>query len=101
MNVPEQTANLWLNWSVLPNVQIGGRFRYVGSRFANDANTEEMPAYTVFDASVNWLFSEQITVSARARNLTDEKDYVLAPYVPNQWIFVDPRAYELSVRYEL
>lgn len=101
LNVPEQTANLWLNWSVLPNLQIGGGFRYVDSRFANDANTEEMPAYTVFDASVNWLFSDQITVSARARNLTNEEDYVLAPYVPNQWIFGDPRAYELSLRYEL
>ncbi len=100
-NVPEQTANLWLNWSVLPSVQIGGGFRYVDARFANDQNSEELPSYTVFDASLNWLLSDQIVVSARARNLSNEKDYVLAPYVPNQWIFGDPRAYELSIRYEL
>lgn len=100
-NVPEQTVNLWLNWSPIRDVQIGGGFRYVDSRFANDGNTEEMPEYTVFDASVNWAATEDLTVTLRARNLTDEEDYVLAPYVPNQWIFGDPRAYELSVRYSM
>ncbi len=100
-NVPEQTANLWLNWAVLPNVQIGGGFRYVDSRFANDGNSEVLPEYTVFDASVNWFVNDDVTVTLRGRNLTDEDDYVLAPYVPNQWIFGDPRSYELSVRFSL
>lgn len=100
-NVPEQTANLWANWSVLPNVQIGGGFRYVDSRFANDGNTEVLPEYTVFDASVNWFVTDDVIVTLRGRNLSDEEDYVLAPYVPNQWIFGDPRSYELSVRFEL
>ncbi len=98
-NVPEQTINLWLNWSPIQNVQIGGGFRYVDSRFVDDSNTEEMPEYTVFDASVNWMLSEDLTVTARVKNLTDEEDYVIAPYVPNQWIFGDPRAYEISLRY--
>ncbi|KRO78774.1 MAG: hypothetical protein ABR85_03135, partial [OM182 bacterium BACL3 MAG-120619-bin3] len=84
-NVPEQTMNLWLNWSPINDVQIGGGFRYVDSRYADDSNTEKMPAYTVFDASVNWMATENLTVTLRARNLTDEEDYVLAPYVPNQW----------------
>jgi hypothetical protein len=35
----------------------------------------------------------------RARNLTDEKNYVLSEYSPDQWVFGEPRAYELSVRY--
>lgn len=100
-NVPEQTANLWLNWSPIQNLQIGGGFRYVDSRYANDGNTEELPEYTVFDASVNWTVNSNTTVTLRGRNLTDEEDYVLAPYVPNQWIFGDPRAYELSIRYSL
>ncbi len=100
-NVPEQTANLWLNWAVLPNVQIGGGFRHVDSRFANDGNSEVLPEYTVFDASVNWFVSDDVTVTLRGRNLSDEDDYVLAPYVPNQWIFGDPRSYELSVRFSL
>ncbi|MEQ8952729.1 MAG: TonB-dependent receptor, partial [Gammaproteobacteria bacterium] len=100
-NVPELTSNLWLNYSLTPTLQIGGGFRYVDSRFADDDNTEEMPEYTVFDASLNWAASGDITVTLRARNLTDEEDYVLAPYVPNQWIFGDPRSYELSIRFGL
>ena len=100
-NVPENTANLWLNWSPINNVQIGGGFRYVDSRFANDQNTEEMPAYTVFDASVNWMATDNLTVTGRVRNLTNEEDFVLAPYVPNQWIFGDPRAFEISLRYRM
>jgi iron complex outermembrane receptor protein len=55
----------------------------------------------VFDASVNWFVSDDVTVTLRGRNLSDEDDYVLAPYVPNQWIFGDPRSYELSVRFSL
>lgn len=98
-NVPEQTVNLWVNWSPIDNVQIGGGFRYVDSRFVDDSNTEKMPDYTVFDASVNWMATENLTVTARVRNLTDEDDYVIAPYVPNQWIFGDPRSYELSFRF--
>ena len=98
-NVPEQTVNLWLNWSPLANVQIGGGFRYVDSRFADDENSEKLPSYTVFDASLNWMATENMTLTARVKNLTNEEDYVLAPYVPNQWIFGDPRAYEISVRY--
>jgi iron complex outermembrane receptor protein len=100
-NVPENTANLWLNWSPINNVQIGGGFRRVDSRFANDQNTEEMPSYTVFDASVNWMATENLTVTGRVRNLTNEEDFVLAPYVLNQWIFGDPRAFELSLRYRM
>lgn len=98
-NVPEQTVNLWLNWSPIQNVQIGGGFRYVDSRYVDDGNAEKMPEYTVFDASLNWMATDELTLTARIKNLTDEEDYVIAPYVSNQWIFGDPRSYELSLRY--
>ena len=57
--------------------------------------------YGVFDASINWSVNSNTTVTVRGRNLTDEEDYVLAPYVSNQWIFGDPRAFEISLRYSL
>ncbi|MBL4580446.1 MAG: TonB-dependent siderophore receptor [Gammaproteobacteria bacterium] len=98
-NVPERTINLWLNWSPVNDVQIGGGFRHVDSRYVNNANTEKMPEYTVFDASVNWAATDDLTVTARVKNLTNEEDYVIAPYVSNQWIFGDPRAYEVSLRF--
>ncbi|MBL4572492.1 MAG: TonB-dependent siderophore receptor, partial [Gammaproteobacteria bacterium] len=98
-NVPQRTINLWLNWSPVSDVQIGGGFRHVDSRYVNNANTEKMPMYTVFDASVNWAATDDLTVTARVKNLTNEEDYVIAPYVSNQWIFGDPRAYEVSLRF--
>lgn len=100
-NVPEQTMNIWLNWSPIQSVQIGGGFRHVDSRYVDDSNSEKMPEYTVFDASVNWMATEQLTLTARIKNLTDEEDYVIAPYISNQWIFGDPRSFEISLRYSL
>ena len=100
-NVPETTANLWVNWAPLNQLQVGVGLRYVDSRFGNDANTQTLPSYTVFDASLNWSVSDTTEVILRARNLTDEKDYILSQYTSDQWVFGDPRAYELSVRFSL
>jgi len=100
-NVPETTANLWVNWAPLNQLQVGAGLRYVDSRFGNDANTQTLPSYTVFDASLNWSVSDTTEVILRARNLTDEKDYILSQYTSDQWVFGDPRAYELSVRFSL
>lgn len=98
-NVPDMTANLWVNWSPVAQFQLGAGLRYVDERYRSDANTSTLPAYTVVDATASWTMSEHTTLIARVRNLTDEKGYVLSEYTTDQWIFGDPRGYELSVRY--
>ncbi|MES2625147.1 MAG: TonB-dependent siderophore receptor [Pseudomonadota bacterium] len=98
-NIPDTTANLWVNWAPITQLHLGAGMRYVDERYADDTNTRTMPEYTVFDASASWTVSEQMSVVLRARNFTDEKDYVLSEYVPEQWVFGEPRAYEVSVRY--
>jgi iron complex outermembrane receptor protein len=100
-NIPETTANLWVNWAPIDRLQLGGGIRYVDSRFGNDTNTQTIPSYSVFDASLNWSISNTMEVILRGRNLTDESDYVLSQYVTDQWVFGDPRSYELSVRFSL
>lgn len=100
-SVPKLTANAWLNWMPLQSLSVGAGARYVASRFANDANTRELPAYTVLDASAAWTFNKQLQLSIRARNFTDEKEYVLSEYDVNQWVFGEPRSFELSVKYSL
>ncbi|MDT8398419.1 MAG: TonB-dependent siderophore receptor [Pseudomonadales bacterium] len=100
-NVPEKTANLWVNWTPIPQWQLGAGLRYVDKRFGDNENTQTLPSYTVFDASVSWQPTDTVNIIMRVRNLTDEKDYVLSQYAPNQWIFGDPRAYEVSLRYSL
>ena len=100
-NIPETTANLWVNWAPMIRLQIGAGMRYVDSRFGDRENTQTLPSYTVFDASLNWSVSDTTEVILRGRNLTDEKDYILSQYTSNQWVFGDPRAYELSVRFSM
>lgn len=100
-NVPEKTANLWVNWAPFERLQLGAGVRYVGSRQGDDQNTQTLPSYAVLDASASWSFSANTLITLRARNLNDERDYVISQYAPNQWIFGDPRSYEISLRYSL
>ena len=97
-NVPERTANLWLTWSPIRSVHVSGGVRYVARRYGDNANTQRLPSYSVFDGNVTWNASQHISLRLRARNLTDEGDYVLSQYTPDQWVFADPRSYELTLR---
>ncbi|WP_122621759.1 TonB-dependent receptor domain-containing protein, partial [Pseudomonas viridiflava] len=53
VGVPKRTANLWLDKQLGSALQLGGGLRYVDSRYADIANTRELPAYTVADASLS------------------------------------------------
>ena len=98
-NVPERTANAWGQWSPVERWQLGLGLRYVGSRYANDTNTFELPSYTVLDVAVTWQTTDQLSLTLRGRNLGD-RDYVTAQYISaEQWLFGDPRSWELSARY--
>ncbi|NRB39429.1 MAG: TonB-dependent siderophore receptor [Pseudomonadales bacterium] len=97
-NVPEKTANLWANWQFVDSWMLSGGARYVGTRFIKDDNTAELPEYIVFDASLQWRINKDIQLSLRGKNLSDEIDYVLAPY-GDQWILADGRSAEISMHY--
>ncbi|WP_372879043.1 TonB-dependent receptor [Spongiibacter marinus] len=97
-NVAEKTANLWLRWQWHPHWQLGAGLRYVGERYANDSNTSVLPSYRVYDAALHWQVSDALQISLRGKNLSDTRDYVLAPY-GDQWILADGRAADLSLNY--
>ena len=97
-NVPERTANVWLNWLVSERVSLGVGARYVGKRFSNHANSAQLPSYVVWDASAQWRINRLVDVTLRGKNLSDSKDYVLSPYY-NQWILGDGRTFDLSVAF--
>lgn len=100
-DVPKTTANAWINWMPTNHLSMGVGVNYVASRFADDKNTRTLPAYTLVDARVGWHFNQKTQLDVRVRNLTDEKDYVLSEYGTNQWLFGDPRTYEISFKYSL
>ena len=98
-NVPRKTANLWLHWTPSSQWLVDGGMRYVGDRYSNDTNTAKLPSYTAFDAGVHWQIDDALRVSLRGKNLSDEEDFVLAPY-GNQWVLAQGRNYELGLNYQ-
>lgn len=83
--VPEYFGSLWANYSfdtgALAGLTIGGGVRYVGSHYADDANTVKAPAYTVYDAALQYDLAaldpelEGIEATLNVSNLTDKEYY--------------------------
>jgi len=70
-NVPKYTATLWSTYDFLDKWQIGGGPTYVGSRFANNSNVNEVPGYVRWDATVAYNVSERIQCRLNAQNFTN------------------------------
>jgi iron complex outermembrane receptor protein len=99
-NIPEQTANLWMNWRPVDDWQLSGGLRHVGMRYTDESNTTEMPAYQVYDAAIAWQYNDATRFTLRGKNLSDSLDYVLSSY-GDQWILGEGRQFELSMNYQL
>jgi len=98
-NVAERVANVWLTkaWGMQWRAGVG--FRGVGRRFANNANTIVMPSYQTAEAYISWKYSAKWQLTLRGRNLTD-KTYLVSPYNSgNQFYLGEPRALEISARF--
>ena len=93
-NVPERVANAWLYYQQ-PTWEAGVGARYVGKRYADNANAITMDSYTVYDASAAWNINRQMTVRANLRNLAD-KFYAALAYGNTQQIIGAPRQLELT-----
>ncbi len=71
-NVPDYVANLWLTYAIAPQWEVGADARHVALVYADNANTLKAPAYTLYGAFARYTVKEGTTITARARNLTDE-----------------------------
>ena len=98
-DVPRRTANLWLSKAITDDVRAGAGVRYVDSRFANTANTSEVPSYTVVDASVSWKAMRNTTLGLQLNNLFD-RTYAVSQYNDGQqWILGEPRSFFVTADY--
>lgn len=56
--VPEHQASLWANYEVgagmLEGLSFGAGVRYIGTTFGDNANTIDVPAYTLVDAALRY-----------------------------------------------
>lgn len=99
VDVPRRTANLWLSKAVTDDVRAGAGVRYVDARYADMANQNELPSYTVVDATVSWKAMRNTTLGLQLNNLFD-RTYAVSQYNDGQqWILGEPRSFFVTADY--
>ncbi|WP_460273332.1 TonB-dependent siderophore receptor [Celeribacter sp. ULVN23_4] len=73
---PKHTFKLWAAKEVLDGplsgLTLGAGARYIGDRYAFNANTYDLDAVTLFDAALSYDFSNGTELQLNVTNLTDE-----------------------------
>ncbi len=99
VDVPRRTANLWLSKAVTDDIRAGAGVRYVDARYADMANQNELPSYTVVDATVSWKAMRNTTLGLQLNNLFD-RTYAVSQYNDGQqWILGEPRSFFVTADY--
>lgn len=99
-DVPQRLANLWLGWRFQPDWTLSGGLRHVGKRYANNANTLTLPAYTLLDAALQWQAAPDTTLALRAFNVFDRYHFTTSYYTTTQWFVGEGRRVQLSMNHE-
>jgi iron complex outermembrane receptor protein len=99
-DVPERLANAWVSWRYLPNWTASAGMRYVGKRYADNANTLAMPSYTTTDLALQWQATPKTRVALRGVNIFDKQYYTTAYYTATQWFSGPGRQVELTVHHQ-
>ncbi|RON44058.1 TonB-dependent receptor [Pseudomonas frederiksbergensis] len=98
-DVPRRTANLWLSKAINDDLKAGAGVRYVDARFADMANQNELPSYTVVDATLSWQALRNTTLGLQVNNLFD-RQYAQSQYNEGQqWILGEPRSFFVTADY--
>jgi len=95
-NVPEQLGNLWATWSFTSATSARAHVRYVGEAEATNANNLEVPSYTRLNLSASHTLQPGLELTARVRNVTDERYYTQAQFGP-QFYVGDERSGEIEL----
>lgn len=98
-DVPRRTANLWVSKVITDDVNAGAGVRYVDARYADTANSVELPNYTVVDATVSWHALPNTTLGVRLNNLFNRQYAVTQYNGGQQWIMGEPRSFFVTADY--
>lgn len=100
LNVPRWTANLWLSYDHVADVpwEIGGGLRYIGKRFANNANSLTLDDYILVDLYTSYQLKPGVMLVGRVNNLFDKIYAQWADqYYPTEIMLGAPRSFEISL----
>ncbi|MEE7458679.1 TonB-dependent siderophore receptor [Methylorubrum populi] len=99
VNVPEQVANLWVNWAFARDWEGRIGLQHVGEVFSDFGNTARRPAYTLVNLGLDHQVTAASRLSLRVFNLLD-KTYAIDGSAVNgvgtAWLLGRPRSFELA-----
>ena len=99
IDVPEQVANLWINWAFARDWEARVGVQYVGAVFGDFANTVSRPDYTLVTLGLDHQVSAGSRLSLRVFNLLDTV-YALDGSVADgrniNWYLGRPRSFEVA-----
>ena len=72
-NVPDHSASFWTLYTLPQGIEVGGGFRYVGTRYTNVANTRKIDDYWVADATLGYDITPKTTLRLNVFNIFDER----------------------------
>lgn len=78
-NTPKHAFSGWTSYKIGQAFTIGGGASYMSKRYANAANTYEVPSYWRYDAMASWNVNPNASLQLNLQNLTDER-YAVKPY---------------------
>lgn len=99
VDVPRRTANLWLRKDFAERFTVGAGARYVDARYADNANTTQVPSYTVVDASFDWHVQQDLTLGVQLNNLLDRQYATTVSNNGAQWYLGEPRSFFVTADY--
>lgn len=99
VDVPRRSANLWLSKDFDRQFSIGAGVRYVDTRYGDNANTVEVPNYTVVDANLDWHVQPDLTLGLQLNNLFDRQYATTTGNNGRQWYLGQPRSFFVTADY--
>jgi iron complex outermembrane receptor protein len=98
-DIPATTANLWADVRKVGNVplELGAGWRFVGGRYADNADATKLYNYSLFDAYASYHFGEKLDLTARGKNLSNKAFAQWADInYPTEIVLGSPRTFVLS-----
>jgi iron complex outermembrane receptor protein len=104
--IPAQTASAWVDYTIPGNdtfgdLTLGLGARFVGTRYADNANTLKLSSYTVFDAALNYQITDNASLAVNVTNLFDKKyiSHVETWSAPDTLFYGDRRSIKGTLKY--
>ncbi|VCU67985.1 Ferrichrome-iron receptor precursor [Pigmentiphaga humi] len=101
VSVPRQTASLWFDYRFYDQpwagVGLSAGVRYIGASYADVANTQRVPGFTVADAGISYT-TGGYRLALNVANLFDRKAVVCSNGY-NACNYIQPRTVTASLRY--